>query len=88
MNENHVIYTMEPRYESGVFVSQRHLKPHAYLHPTRDLAVTHLDDEEKTIHMFQKHLGHTYETRLNFCEENQIAASSGQNVRALYDKTH
>lgn len=72
---------MEPRYEDGAFVTQRHFEPRVYLHPTRDLAVTHLEDEEKTINMLRNRLSNTYESRLDLCDEKIVSGSPGEHVR-------
>ena len=49
VNEKHCHYTTELRFSDGNLVTQMDLSRHLYLHPTRDLAVLHLE-EEKTAH--------------------------------------
>ena len=45
VNETHTHYTVEMRQDSGIFLTQTELTPTVYHHPTRDLAVLHLDSE-------------------------------------------
>lgn len=80
VSEKNVIYTMEPRHADGMFVAQRHLLPHVYLHPTRDLAVLHLEDEEQSLSMFRNQLKHAFETRLDFVDENIVKGEPGGSV--------
>jgi hypothetical protein len=53
LNETHTHYTMELRYPDGTFITQTELVPSSYHHPTRDLAVLHLDDETEAEDMFK-----------------------------------
>lgn len=49
INEHFCHYSVETRDRKGIFVSQHDLHPCVYHHPSRDLAVLHLDNEEKTL---------------------------------------
>jgi hypothetical protein len=80
VSEKNIICTMEPRHADGLFVAQRHLLPHVYLHPTRDLAVLHFEDEEKTLSMFRNQLKHAFETRLDLVDENIVKGEPGGSV--------
>ena len=47
VNQAHTHYTIELRDETGVFITQSECLPVSYHHPTRDLAVLHLEDEQE-----------------------------------------
>jgi hypothetical protein len=55
LNETHSHYTIELRQDDGVFMTQIDLKPSVYHHPTRDLAVLHLEEksEQKDLELLQ-----------------------------------
>ncbi len=44
INEHYCHYSIETRDKKGVFISQHDLHPCVYHHPSRDLAVIHLDN--------------------------------------------
>lgn len=49
MDERHCIFTAEARLNDGKMLTQVELSDHVYLHPTRDLAVVHLENEEEVM---------------------------------------
>lgn len=51
VNEKHTHYTIELRADDGVFLTQLELLPRSYHHPSRDLCVLHIDDEQKVFDM-------------------------------------
>eukprot|EP01031_Cornospumella_fuschlensis_P039509 gene39509-48104_t len=53
VNEKHCHYTTELRFSDGNLVTQMDLSRHLYLHPTRDLAVLHLEEEKDGIDLFK-----------------------------------
>jgi hypothetical protein len=53
IDERHTHYTMEVRYDDGVFINQMDLLPRAFHHPSRDLAILHLESEDETVQLWQ-----------------------------------
>jgi hypothetical protein len=53
VNETHTHYTLELRHPDGTFITQAELLPQSYHHPTRDLSVLHLEDEENTLELLK-----------------------------------
>ena len=51
VNETHTHYTVELRHEDGVFMNQSDMQPKVFHHPSRDLAVLHLEEENDVIDM-------------------------------------
>jgi hypothetical protein len=49
INESHTYYTVELRSSTGEVFTQYDLKPIIYHHPDRDMAVLHLQNEEKSL---------------------------------------
>lgn len=54
VNEKHTHFTMELRHEDGTHITQLDLLPKAFLHPTRDLAILHFEDETHALMMMKK----------------------------------
>jgi hypothetical protein len=54
VNEKHTHYCVELRQEDGSFLTQSELIPRSYHHPTRDLAILHLAEEESTVELLKK----------------------------------
>lgn len=77
-----MLFTMEPRTADGTFLTQQDLIRHVYLHPTRDLAVTHLANEEHTIRLLETQLQKKYETRLDLCPD-RLMETPGTNNKVL-----
>ena len=48
VNETHTYYTVEIRQDDGTFYTQMDLLPRSYHHPTKDLAVMHLEHEKSS----------------------------------------
>ena len=53
VNEKNTHYTVEVRHDDGVFLTQACLAPFTFIHPTRDLAVLHLETEDDDLEVFQ-----------------------------------
>ena len=53
INEKHTHYTIEMRYEDGVFINSGDLYPMVFHHPTRDMAVIHIDQEKMTTDLYK-----------------------------------
>lgn len=53
VNEKHCHYTTELRFNDGNLITQIDLSKHVYLHPTRDLAVLHLEEEQEGVNLFK-----------------------------------
>ncbi len=49
VNEKHTHYTIEIRQENGDYLTQTELAPRVFHHPTRDLAVMHIDLENEAL---------------------------------------
>jgi len=47
INENHIHYTVEVRDDDGTFIVQKDCRPQGYHHPSRDLALLHLEIDTK-----------------------------------------
>jgi len=54
LNEKNTHYTLEIRNEDGTFMTQSDCLPRFYMHPSRDLAVLHLEDEVSTMEVLLK----------------------------------
>lgn len=69
VNEEHVVFTFEPRHKDGSFLSQLDLKSEMYIHPTRDLAVLHLDLEERDISFLKKNFSSLFDLSLQLTDD-------------------
>lgn len=69
VNEKHTHYTVEMRHQDGDFITQLDLKPRMFLHPNRDVAVMHFDDEDKAISLLKKL---DFETNLDFRADDAL----------------
>lgn len=69
VNEEHVIFTFEPRTKDGSFLSQLDLKSEVFIHPTRDLAVLHLELEERDISFLQKNFNNLFDLSLQLTDD-------------------
>eukprot|EP01039_Chlorochromonas_danica_P007690 gene7690-8497_t len=54
VDERHCIFTAEARLSDGKMLTQLELSDHVYLHPTRDLAVVHLESEEEVMPLLKQ----------------------------------
>lgn len=77
VSEKHTLYTAEMRYANGEFTTLQLLRPRVFLHPSRDLAALHLEDEEKALDLFQK-LGLDTSLRLM---QSSVSMNGGEQVR-------
>lgn len=78
VNEDHIYCTIELRYPDGVFITQHDLNCISYHHPTRDLVVMHLQDEDSQV----KHILDIGYELLGLAEDSDL--SKYGNVRVLH----
>jgi len=70
INEKHTHYTVEMRYEDdGEFITHFDCFPRVYHHPTRDLALLHIETEPTATELFEK-IG--LENKLKLAEEDTL----------------
>ena len=66
VNEKHTHYTIEMRYDHGVFINQGDLHPKVYHHSSRDLAAMHIEMEDDIVELY---MGLDLETELDILSE-------------------
>jgi hypothetical protein len=54
VNENYTHYSVELRHPDGMFETQNELAPISYHHPSKDIAVLHLMNEDSTIEVLKQ----------------------------------
>lgn len=73
IDERHTYYTMEVRDQTGCVVSSYELFPRTFHHPSRDVAVLHLENE---IALLEELNGFGVDLGLNLIDSKELALSS------------
>jgi hypothetical protein len=88
INEKNVLYTLEPRWRDGVFATQADIIQQVYLHPNRDLAVLHLQDEDEFVKLIEDTLKDEYAIDLMLSDSDQISAEEERRVSNVYYRNY
>lgn len=80
INESHTYYTIELRSSTGEIFTQYELKPLIFHHPDRDIAVLHLQEEDKALPFLQRLNFQLLETETYQAVENEELIFHGHEV--------